>query len=336
MLRLSDTIERKFVNTIELDDEWEIDSDDGWIPVTHIQKTIKYQEWVIKTAEGLELICADTHILFDENLQEVFAKDLTPFKSFIMTKTGKQLVTEVIETDKYSNMFDMTVDSDNHRYYTNDILSHNTTTSVAYLLWTILFRDDQNVAVLANRGQTARDILGKLQLAYENLPIWMQQGVITWNKSYIELENGSKISASSTSSSAARSGSYNIVFLDEFAFVPSNIATDFITSVYPVITAGTDTKIIMVSTPNGMNLFYKMWSDAIAKRNNYIPFEIHWSDVPGRDEAWKEETIKNTSEHQFRQEFESLDFTTLINNGTVDVSIGDLYEQLKHEQQDTN
>lgn len=179
-----------------------------------------------------------------------------------------------------------------------------TTTSVSYLLWTILFRDDQNVAVLANRGQTARDILGKLQLAYENLPIWMQQGVITWNKSYIELENGSKISASSTSSSAARSGSYNIVFLDEFAFVPSNIATDFITSVYPVITAGTDTKIIMVSTPNGMNLFYKMWSDAISKKNNYVPFEIHWSDVPGRDEEWKEETIKNTSEHQFRQEFE--------------------------------
>jgi hypothetical protein len=179
-----------------------------------------------------------------------------------------------------------------------------TTTSIAYLLWNILFKDEQNIAVLANRGQTARDILGKLQLAYENLPIWMQQGVVTWNKSFIELENRSKITASSTSSSAARSGSYNIVFLDEFAFVPSNIATDFITSVYPVITAGTDTKIIIVSTPNGMNLFYKIWSDALAKRNNYVPFEIHWSNVPGRDEAWKEETIKNTSEHQFRQEFE--------------------------------
>jgi len=181
-----------------------------------------------------------------------------------------------------------------------------TTTSIAYLLWVILFQNSQNIAILANRGQTARDILGKLQLAYENLPIWMQQGVITWNKSYIELENGSKITASSTSSSAARSGSFNIVFLDEFAFVPTNIAYEFFTSVYPVITAGTKTKIIIVSTPNGMNLFYKIWTDAINKKNNYVPFEIHWSQVPGRDEKWKEETIRNTSEHQFNQEFNTM------------------------------
>jgi hypothetical protein len=180
-----------------------------------------------------------------------------------------------------------------------------TTTAVAYLLWTVLFKDSQSIAVLANRGETARAILGKLQLAYENLPIWMQQGVVEWNKGRIELENGSVIIASSTSGSAARSGSFNIVFLDEFAFVPSNIAYDFITSVYPVITAGTKTKIIIVSTPNGMNLFYKLWTDAVNKKNNYVPFEIHWSMVPGRDEVWKEETIKNTSEHQFRQEFET-------------------------------
>ena len=132
-----------------------------------------------------------------------------------------------------------------------------TTTTVAYLLWTVLFQDEQTVAVLANRGETARAILGKLQLAYENLPMWLQQGVVEWNKGRIELENRSIIIASSTSSSAARSGSYNIVFLDEFAFVPSNIAYEFFTSVYPVITAGTKTKIIIVSTPNGMNLFYR-------------------------------------------------------------------------------
>ena len=150
-----------------------------------------------------------------------------------------------------------------------------TTTAVAYLLWTILFQDSQTIAVLANRGNTARSILGKLQLAYENLPMWLQQGVVEWNKGRIELENGSVIIADSTSSAASRSGSFNIVFLDEFAFVPSNIASEFITSVYPVITAGTKTKILMVSTPNGMNLFYKYWNDAINKRNNYVPFEIH-------------------------------------------------------------
>jgi hypothetical protein len=195
-----------------------------------------------------------------------------------------------------------------------------TTTTIAYLLWTILFKDSQTIAVLANKGQTARDILGKLQLAYENLPMWLQQGVVEWNKGRIELENHSVIIANSTSSSAARSGAYNIVFLDEFAFVPSNIAYDFITSVYPVITSGTKTKILMVSTPNGMNLFYKMWNDAVQKRSNYTPFEIHWSQVPGRDQAWREETIRNTSERQFSQEFET-EFlgssNTLISGGKL-------------------
>ena len=134
--------------------------------------------------------------------------------------------------------------------------------------------------------------------------MWLQQGVVTWNKGNVELENGSKIIAASTSSSAVRGGAFNIVFLDEFAFVPANIANEFFNSVYPVISSGKTTKIIIVSTPNGMNLFYKLWMDAIGKKNGYKTFEIHWSMVPGRDEKWKEETIKNTSEEQFRQEFE--------------------------------
>jgi len=179
-----------------------------------------------------------------------------------------------------------------------------TTTSVAYLLWLTLFSDSQNIAVLANKGSLARDILAKYQLAYENLPMWLQQGIITWNKGNVELENGSKIMAASTSSSAVRGGSFNCVFLDEFAFVPANIAEEFFNSVYPVISSGKSTKIIIVSTPNGMNMFYKLWMDAIGNKNGYKPFEIHWSMVPGRDEAWKYETIRNTSEEQFRQEFE--------------------------------
>jgi hypothetical protein len=179
-----------------------------------------------------------------------------------------------------------------------------TTTSVAYLLWLTLFTDSQNIAVLANKGSLARDILAKYQLAYENLPMWLQQGIITWNKGNVELENGSKIIAASTSSSAVRGGSFNVVFLDEFAFVPANIANEFFNSVYPVISSGKSTKIIIVSTPNGMNLFYKLWMDAVGKKNGYKTFSIHWSMVPGRDEKWKEETIKNTSLEQFRQEFE--------------------------------
>lgn len=180
-----------------------------------------------------------------------------------------------------------------------------TTTTVGYLLWATIFTDSQNVAVLANKGSLARDILAKYQLAYENLPQWLQQGVVTWNKGNVELENGSKVIAASTSSSAIRGGSFNIVFLDEFAFVPGNIANEFFNSVYPVISSGKSSKIIIVSTPNGMNLFYKLWMDSIEGRNNYKNFEIHWSMVPGRDEKWKEETIRNTSQRQFSQEFET-------------------------------
>jgi hypothetical protein len=180
-----------------------------------------------------------------------------------------------------------------------------TTTTVGYLLWHTIFQDQQNCAILANKGSLARDILAKYQLAYENLPTWLQQGIVTWNKGNVELENGSKLIAASTSSSAIRGGSFNLVFLDEFAFVPNNMAVEFFNSVYPVISSGKTSKIIIVSTPNGMNLFYKMWMDAVEGRSTYKALEIHWSMVPGRDEKWKEETIRNTSEQQFRQEFET-------------------------------
>tara|TARA_R110002074_G_scaffold99489_2_gene214877 strand:- start:621 stop:2252 length:1632 start_codon:yes stop_codon:yes gene_type:complete len=182
--------------------------------------------------------------------------------------------------------------------------SGKSTTTISYLLHYALFNPNSNIAILANKSSTARDILGRLQLAYENLPKWLQQGVINWNKGNIELENKSTIVAAATSSSAIRGGSFNIIFLDEFAFVPTNIAEMFFSSVYPTISAGTKTKMIIVSTPYGMNMYYKIWMDAINKKNDYIPIEVHWSEVPGRDEDWKIQTIRNTSEEQFQQEFE--------------------------------
>jgi hypothetical protein len=182
--------------------------------------------------------------------------------------------------------------------------SGKSTTMVSYILHYILFNPNMNVAILANKAATARDILGRLQLAYENLPKWLQQGVVSWNKGSVDLENGSRVVASSTSSSAVRGGSFNMIFLDEFAFVPTNVAEDFFSSVYPTISSGKSTKVIIVSTPNGMNLFYKLWVDAENKRNSYNIVDVHWSQVPGRDEKWKNETIANTSEEQFKREFE--------------------------------
>ena len=182
--------------------------------------------------------------------------------------------------------------------------SGKTTTIISYILHYVLFNEQMRVAILANKAATARDILSRLQLAYENLPKWMQQGVMSWNKGSLDLENGSRIVASSTSSSAVRGGSYNMIFLDEFAFVPHNVAEDFFSSVYPTISSGQKTKVVIVSTPNGMNLFYKLWSDAESGKNSYNPIEVHWSEVPGRDEKWKVETIANTSQEQFNREFE--------------------------------
>jgi hypothetical protein len=182
--------------------------------------------------------------------------------------------------------------------------SGKSTIIVSYLLHYVLFNDNVNVAILANKSSTARDLLGRLQLAYEHLPKWMQQGVLNWNKGSLELENGSRIVAASTSSSAVRGSTFNIIFLDEFAYVPNNIAEEFFSSVYPTISSGQSSKVMIVSTPHGMNMFYKMWMDAVNKKSTFVPLEVHWSAVPGRDEKWKEETIKNTSESQFQTEFE--------------------------------
>ena len=198
--------------------------------------------------------------------------------------------------------------------------SGKSTTIIAYLLHQVVFNDNINVAILANKSSTARDLLGRLQLAYENLPKWLQQGVLNWNKGSLELENGSKILAAATSSSAIRGGSFNIIFLDEFAFIPNNISEQFFSSVYPTISSGKKSKVMIVSTPHGMNMYYKLWNDALNKNNDYVPVEVHWSEVPGRDDKWKEETIRNTSEAQFATEFEcefvgSVD--TLINPSKI-------------------
>ena len=213
--------------------------------------------------------------------------------------------------------------------------SGKSTTVTSYILWQILFHDYQNIAILANKGTLARDLLRKVQLAYEYLPKWIQQGVVVWNKGDIELENGSKIVAAATSSSAIRGGSYNLIFLDEFAHVHQNMAEEFFMSTYPTISSGKTTKVIIVSTPAGMNLYYKMWVDAEEGRSSYFPISVSWDQVPGRDKKWKEETIANTSETQFQQEFECVSGTTIVKIREVgkekshDVQIETLYEDKK-------
>lgn len=174
---------------------------------------------------------------------------------------------------------------------------------VAWILHYIIFNKNVNVAILANKGATAREILGRLQLAYEWLPKFLQPGASIWNKGNIELGNGSKVLSAATSSDAVRGYSFNLIFFDEFAFIPNNVAEEFFNSVYPTISSGKKSRVFIVSTPNGMNKFYRMWMDAKKGESDYYPVEVNWWDVPGRDEKWKQQTIRNTSEKQFRQEF---------------------------------
>jgi len=179
-----------------------------------------------------------------------------------------------------------------------------TTMVVGYILWYILFNEEKFVAILANKASTAREILSRVKIAYEALPLWLQQGVRTWNKGDIELENNCRVMATSTASSAIRGFSISLLYLDEFAFVPSNIADDFFTSVYPTISSGTTSKILISSTPNGMNHFYKMWTEAIENVNGFTTIEANWRQVPGRDQKWADDQKSVLGEEKFLQEME--------------------------------
>jgi hypothetical protein len=174
--------------------------------------------------------------------------------------------------------------------------------SVAYLLWYALFHSEKTIAVLANKGATAREMLGRLTLMLENLPFFLQPGCKALNKGSIEFSNNSRIIAAATSGSSIRGMSISLLFLDEFAFVENDV--DFYTSTYPVVSSGKTSRVIITSTANGLgNTFHKIWEGAVQKTNEYRPFRVDWWDVPGRDEEWKRQTVANTSELQFDQEF---------------------------------
>ena len=243
------------------------------------------------TQENIQeyLKCKDNPVYFAQNYVKIVTLDhgLQPFKTYDFQ--------ERLINNFYQNRFNICK---------MPRQTGKSTTVISFLLHHVVFNDSVNIGILANKASTARELLSRLQVAYENLPKWMQQGILSWNKGSLELENGSKILAASTSASAVRGMSFNILFLDEFAFVPNHIADAFFASVYPTITSGKSTKVIIVSTPHGMNHFYRMWHDAENGSNEYIPTDVHWSEVPGRDDKWKKQTIKNTSEQQFKIEFE--------------------------------
>lgn len=233
------------------------------------------------------LKCAQDPIYFIENYCKIVSLDhgLVPFKLY---ECQREKVKIIHENRKVILM--------------EGRQQGKTTTSAAYILWYTLFQDNKTVAILANKATAAREVLNRYQLMYEHLPQWLQQGVTTWNKGDIELENGSKVFTAATSASGIRGKSVNMLYVDETAIIPNNIAEDFFTSVYPTISAGETTKILLSSTPLGYNHFWKFWNDAEKGNNDFVPLFIPYWKIPGRDEKWAEEQKRQLGELKYNQE----------------------------------
>ena len=227
---------------------------------------------------------------------------------------------KLFEPYDYQKKIVEVVQDNNHVIIKSSRQSGKTTVIAGIILWNVIFKSSFVCGVFANKAKNARGVLKRVQVAYMNLPKWLQQGVVTWNLGDIELENNSKIITSSTTVDSGRSESLSMIYLDEFAFVPRQVQHDFWKSVYPTISSGKSSKVLITSTPRGLEMFYKLWTEAVDGTNDYIPIDVLWSDIPGRDEAWKQKTIKNTSIESFRSEFETQflgSSDTLINASTL-------------------
>lgn len=304
-MEISDTIERKFVDTIAIDD-YEVLTDTGFKDVVSINKTVPYVVWEIIT-ETHSLKCADTHIVFlAKNCSEIFVKDLK-INDEILTDTGPEKVLSVKSLEFEDNMYDIELgDSSDHRYYTNGILSHNTTSYTVFCLWYATLFSEKRIIICANKLATAIEIMDRIRMAYEYLPKWLKPSVTIYNKSEIIFANKSSIKAFATSSSAARGTSGNCIIIDEMAFIPKNVIDEFFASVIPIISSSKNSKAIAVSTANGaQGLYYELWQQAIAgeSSNDWKPFRIDWWEVPGRDNAWKEQQILAIGQDRWNQEF---------------------------------
>lgn len=311
----------KFIEQKDLDGV-EILTDNGYVPVVSVLKTVDMGVWMVKAGRFC-LHCAGEHIVIMADGSERFVRELA-VGDLIRSEDGDVAVEAVADCGNEEAMYDLIVGSDEHVYFADGILSHNTTTSMAYLLHCAVFRSHSTIAILSNKLETSVEVMDRIKFAFEQLPWFLRPGVVTWNKQRIEFDNGTKVFAAATSSSSVRGRSVNVVFIDEFAHIDNDIA--FYESTYPVISSGKNTQVIITSTPKGLNLFYHLWSNAMEGRNEFKTLAYDWSVVPGRDEKWKEETIANTSPVQFAQEFECVHGDTMVE---VYDTVEDKYRHVK-------
>lgn len=297
-------VTKKLIDTISInanDNKVKTDTDDAGI--THIHKTQPYHVYKITTRMGNFLEGADNHILFDENMNEIFIKDLN-VNSFIQTDKGIDEIVK-IEKSKYKvSMFDISLDDSNHRYYSNGILSHNTITSSIFIAWYLCFHYDRNVLVIANKMATTTEIVDKIKTVIKNVPFFLKPGSLSLGATGMKFDNGVKLYSQATTKSAALGFTIHLLYADEFAHIPENIIEPFYRSIYPTLSSSQVSRIIISSTPCGMNMFYNLYANALKKKNEYTAIRVDWWEVPGRDEKWKEREIGNLgSEELFNQEY---------------------------------
>lgn len=303
--------EEKLIKSFNLDGIM-VSNDKGWVNATHIHLTKPFEIYELTLENGLTLKCADEHIVFTKDYKEKWVKDLTN-KDYILTQYGLSKVLSVKRTSKYVNMCDITVDDENHRYYTNGILSHNTTTSALFMLHYILFNVDKNALVLGNKRKTAIEILDKAKKIFIELPYFLRPGIYKWNEGEIVLDNGCRLMAEATTINSGISFTFHCVLADEFAHVQPNIIDKFYNNLFPTITAG-KARFMITSTQNGYNLFYRLCKAAEARENDYGFFKTDWDEVPEwnpetktwekRDEVWHRAQVANYgSEEAFNKQF---------------------------------
>ena len=308
---LNTNSEEKLIKSFELNGI-SVANENGWTNATHIHLTKPFEIYKLTLENGLILECADEHIVFTKDYKEKWVKDLTE-NDYVMTQYGLSKVVSVTRTGKFVNMCDMTVDNEKHSYYTNGILSHNTTTSAVFMLHYILFNVDKNALVLGNKRKTAVEILDKAKKIYLELPYFLKPGIYKWNEGEIVLDNGCRLMAEATTINSGISFTFHCVLADEFAHIQPNIMDKFYNNLFPTITAG-KARFMITSTQNGYNLFYRLYKAAESGINEYAPFKTDWYEVPEwnpdkncwekRDEAWHKLQVANYgSEEAFNKQF---------------------------------
>ena len=276
---------------------FEILTDDGFKPLSHIMLSKPFEQYIIKLENNYILNCADEHIVFDNNYNEIFVKNLK-IGDYIQTDCGPQKILSININKTKIGMCDTTVDSYDHRFWSNGVLSHNSVTTAIYCLWVILFHIDKTALILSKSGPAGQDLVKKIKDMYLHLPYYLKAGTLKWNQSEISFDNNSSISTEPFSPTAGLGKTINFLILDEFAWCPANEVELFYNNIIPTVTTITNSNVCIMSTQNGRNYFYTLWHAAETRQNIYAPFKVDWYQVPQynpetglwekRTEAWKE------------------------------------------------